>query len=189
MYSSAPWDPIWSTCQSFTFLFLLPRTWFSMRNAAGVSRKAEDACPTSAPGPCPQLSEVRVAHILLLLCMYYFGYFMFSVLCFVCLCSLSGLCLWIIFLWFPLESWLLFYPLFRLKCLYHDRNIAVSAASGCNICFVRFFWNWLDYWSDYCSVILLLPLFILYIWCLYFSIVSLKQVLNTLIPWTPLIST
>ena len=38
----------------------------------GVSRKTEDAYPTGSPGPYSQFfSGVRVAHLLLLLCMYY----------------------------------------------------------------------------------------------------------------------
>ena len=53
-------------------------------------------------------SWVQLAHLLLLLCMYYFGY----VLCCVCLFScLVFLCSCIIFFWFRLESmfpWLLF---------------------------------------------------------------------------------
>ena len=66
-----------------------------MSSSVGVSRKAEDAYPTSAPDPCSQLifSRVRVAHILLLLCTYYVGYFMFFVVCvsFQCLVFVCGL--------------------------------------------------------------------------------------------------
>ena len=51
-----------------------------MSNPAGVSRKAEDAYPTGVPGPYSQFfSGVRVSHLLLILCMYYFSYLMFFV--------------------------------------------------------------------------------------------------------------
>ena len=49
--------------------------------------------PTAEPSPCS---------LFLFLCTYYFGYFMFLV---VCVFSLSGLCPWVAFFWFPLESW------------------------------------------------------------------------------------
>ena len=48
-----------------------------MSNSAVVSRKAEDAYPTDTPGPCSQFYGVRVAYLLLLLCIYDFSYFMF----------------------------------------------------------------------------------------------------------------
>ena len=49
----------------------------------------------------PVLSGVRVSylHLLICTCMYYF------VLCCVCVFSMSGLCPWITFIWFSLESW------------------------------------------------------------------------------------
>ena len=45
---------ICSLCHKFPFLFCLPQTWLFKRNAAGVSRIAEDAYPTAAHGPCCQ---------------------------------------------------------------------------------------------------------------------------------------
>ena len=78
-------------------------TWLIMSNSADVSRKAEDAYPTGAPGPWS--SGVQVAHLLLLLCMYYFSYIVLYILCYVCLFSMSDLWPWITFLWFPLKSW------------------------------------------------------------------------------------
>ena len=78
-------------CQSFSFLFHLPWTWFFMWNLAGVSWKADDAYPTSAPGPCSQFLVKLVESKLLI--MYYFGYFMFFVVCisFPCLAFVPGL--------------------------------------------------------------------------------------------------
>ena len=61
-----------------------------MSNSAGVSIKAEDAYPTGAPGHAPSFSVVRVAHLLLLPCMYDFSHFMF----FVMLCSMSFFHVW-----------------------------------------------------------------------------------------------
>ena len=75
-------------CHSFLW------TWHLMGTSAGVSRKAEVAYPTGAPGSCSRsLSGVRNAHLLLLLCIYYFGYFMFFVVCvyFPCLVFVSEL--------------------------------------------------------------------------------------------------
>ena len=57
-----------------TFLIIYSSKWFEisiyffMSNLAGVSRKAEDAYHTDAPSPCSHFSGVRVAHLLLLLC-------------------------------------------------------------------------------------------------------------------------
>ena len=63
-----------------------------MSNSAGVSKKSEDAHPTDALGTCSQFL-VRVAHLLLLLCMYNFSYFMSFVVyvCFPCLVCVPGL--------------------------------------------------------------------------------------------------
>ena len=74
---------------SFPSLAHIPRTWLFMSNSAGVSRKAEDAYRTGAPGPCSQFL-VRVAH---LLCMYNFSYFLIFVVyaCFPCLVFVPGL--------------------------------------------------------------------------------------------------
>ena len=53
-----------------------------MSNSAGVSRIAEDAnLPVQLVHAPSCFSGVRVAFLLLLLCMYYFGYFMFIVVC------------------------------------------------------------------------------------------------------------
>ena len=41
-----------STRHNFPFLFCLPWTCLFMSNSAGVSRKADDAYPKGAPGPC-----------------------------------------------------------------------------------------------------------------------------------------
>ena len=96
---------------SFPFFFPIPWTWLFMSNSAGVCRKAEDAYST-----LPLFSGVRIVHCLLLQWMYYFGYFMFFVLC-VCLFSMSGLCPWITFFWFPLEFW---FPDYFFKVLKND---------------------------------------------------------------------
>ena len=64
-----------------------------MNNSAGVSRNAETAYPTGVWSMLPVFSRVRVAHVLLLLCMYDFSYFMFIVVyvCFPCLVFVPGL--------------------------------------------------------------------------------------------------
>ena len=114
LYPSAPWKLICSTCHCIHFLFRLPRTWLFMSNSAGVSRKAEAAYPNDAPSPCSQFS-VRFAHLLLLLCMYYFSYLMFFVVyvCFPCLVLVPGLhsfdyprtlVPWLLFRWFKIAS-------------------------------------------------------------------------------------
>ena len=63
-----------------------------MSYSAGVSRKAEDAYPTCAPGSC---SQFFVEPELLMFCyfVYYFGYFMFFIVCdcFPCLVFVPGL--------------------------------------------------------------------------------------------------
>ena len=46
----------------------------SMSNSAGVFRKAEDTYTTGIPGRCSHFLGRRVAHLLLLLCMCYFGF-------------------------------------------------------------------------------------------------------------------
>ena len=78
-----------STCHGFPFLFRLPGTWLFISNSVGVTRNAEDAYPTGAPGPSSHavFSGVRVTHLVLLFCMYYFIYFMSFVViaCFTCL--------------------------------------------------------------------------------------------------------
>ena len=59
-----------------------------------VSRKAEDVYPTDTLGPRSQIfSGVRVTHLLLFLCNFHLGYFMFFVecICFPCLVFVSGL--------------------------------------------------------------------------------------------------
>ena len=98
VYPSAPWDLVCATCP-FTFLFRLPWTWLLMSNLAGVSRKAEDAYLIHALGPYPQSG-------LLIYCCY----FVCIILVFSCYLlhmsfSMSRLCLWITFFWFPQESW------------------------------------------------------------------------------------
>ena len=59
------------------------------------TEKVENAYPAGVPGPCFQflVHGVRVANLYLLLCMYYFSYFMFSVVfaCFPCLVFVPGL--------------------------------------------------------------------------------------------------
>ena len=53
-----------------------------MSNSAGGSRKAEDAYPKSAPGPCSKFSvQFRVVLLALSLCVYYFWVLLGSLWC------------------------------------------------------------------------------------------------------------
>ena len=67
VHPAARWEPIYSTCHSLPFLFRLPWTWLFMNKWAAFSRKSRGS--TDAPG----------AHLLLLFCTCYFGYFIFFV--------------------------------------------------------------------------------------------------------------
>ena len=62
----------------------------------------------------PIFSGVRAAHLLLFLCRYYFGYLTFFVVC------VSGLCPWITFFLFPLESWLPWLLPWTYQALYQN---------------------------------------------------------------------
>ena len=116
---SSPWKLICSTCPSFPFLFRQPWTWLYISNSVGVSRKAEDDYLTGAPGPCSQILVESELHI----------FFCYFVCIFYVLCCVSGLCSWVIFFWFPLESWfswlilgakLHFWNGVRFRCVNHS---------------------------------------------------------------------
>ena len=77
VYPFAPWKMTCSMCHSFSFLFLLHRTWRFMSNSTGVSRKAEDAYSTRAPGLCSQFLVESV--------------FFVVYVCFPCLVCVPGL--------------------------------------------------------------------------------------------------
>ena len=66
-----------------------------------VSRKAEDANPTDAPGPCSQflLDSELLNYFCDFVCITLVMFFV------VCVCSISCLCHWITFFWLLLESW------------------------------------------------------------------------------------
>ena len=93
VYSFAPWKLICSTCHSFPLLFCLQRAWLFMSNSAGVSIKQGHLPYWCTWSMLQVFSGLRVAHLLLLLCMYYFGYFMFFVVIvwFPCLVFVPGL--------------------------------------------------------------------------------------------------
>ena len=74
-------------------VFFSSSAYTGLDNSVDVSRKAEDAYSTGAPGVCSRfLVESELLFLLFLLCIYYFGYFV----CLPRLVFVPG---------FPLESW------------------------------------------------------------------------------------
>ena len=70
----------------------------------GHSRKAEDAYPIGTPGPCSSFYWILSCSFTFVAL--YVLFWLFHLLCCVYMVSMSGLCPWVIFFWFPLESWL-----------------------------------------------------------------------------------
>ena len=87
VYPSTPLKLICSTCHGFLFLFRLPWIWLFMSNSAVFLEKQR----TLTLPVHPAFSGVRVAHLRLLICMHYFGYFMFFVMCVYFQCWVFGL--------------------------------------------------------------------------------------------------
>ena len=100
VYPSAPLKLICSMCHSCAFLFRVPRTWLFMSNTDkqrtltllvlldhGLSFWWSLSC-----------SFISVALCVLIQ--------LFCLFCCICLFSSCGLCSWITFFWFPLESWI-----------------------------------------------------------------------------------
>ena len=78
-------EPICSTCNSFPFLFRLPRTWHFISNSAVVSRKAKDGYPSDAPGPCSHIFFFAEFELLFAFVSLYMIFSSFHVLCCVCI--------------------------------------------------------------------------------------------------------
>ena len=85
------------------FLFHLPWIWILMSDLPGIFRKAEDAYPTGAPGPCSQF--LVESKLLIYFCNFvYIILFFFYVRCCVCQFFMYCLCSCITFFLFPNES-------------------------------------------------------------------------------------
>ena len=107
VYPFASWKLICSTYHSFPFFFRLPWTWIFMSNPVGVSRKAEDAYPIDALGPCSKILvefELFIYFCNFECTLYHFGHFMFFVV-YDCFTYIVFLPFTITLFWFPLESW------------------------------------------------------------------------------------
>ena len=103
-------------CHSFPFIFRLPGTWLFMCNSVGVSRKADDAYPTSAHGLYSQFLVVSELLTFVALYVLFCLFYVFVVIvCFPCLVSVPGLHLFCVLRWnlgsldYSLQSQNIFY--------------------------------------------------------------------------------
>ena len=74
---------------------------------------------------------ILFAHLLFLLCTFYFNYFI--LFCYVCLFSPSGFCFWISFVWFLLESWVL-WLLIENETLFNNAEKKTTTESLSDLC-------------------------------------------------------